>query len=35
VPGLWFGAVAALMWTIEIWVGGPAKLSNVDEKLRN
>jgi hypothetical protein len=32
-PGLWFGAVGALMWSIEIWAGGPAKLSNTDEKL--
>src|SRR5215831_11592834 len=33
VPGLWFGAAGALMWSIEIWAGGPAKLSNTDEKL--
>jgi len=33
VPGLWFGAVGALMWSMEIWAGGPAKLGNTDEKL--
>jgi len=30
---MWFGAVGALLWSIEIWAGGPAKLSHTDEKL--
>ena len=33
IPGTWFGAAGALMWSIEIWAGGPAKLSSTDEKL--
>jgi hypothetical protein len=33
VAGVCFGAAAALLWTAEIWAGGPARLSYASEQL--
>ena len=33
VAGVCFGAAAALLWTGEIWAGGPARLSYASEQL--
>src|SRR5262249_59581438 len=33
VTGVCFGTAAALLWTGEIWAGGPARLSSASEQL--